>query len=109
MKTKRELGKHLEERVSAYLREALKDDSIRPTKASGASTQLGDVICRQYLIECKARSTESITIKEDVWNKLVSEIPINSTRMPLYVLENKNGKMWAVLDFQDFCGIIKEK
>lgn len=109
MKSTRDVGRKLEEIVADGLREALNDSSIKPTTNSGASTQLGDILCSKYLVECKKRNTESITIKEDVWNKLCNEIPIQSIRIPLYVLENKNGKQWVCLDFKDFCRIIKEK
>ncbi len=109
MKNTREIGKKLEEIVADGLRKALNDPSIKPTTNSGASTQLGDILCSKYLIECKKRNTESITIKEKVWNKLYNEIPIGSIRIPLYVLENKNNKRWACLDFNDFCRLIEDK
>ena len=108
MKTKREIGKKLEFYVADKLSEVLHDSRIRPTRASGASTELGDILCSEYLIECKKRTTLSITIKEDIWNKLCNEIPIGSKRIPLYILENKNGKRWAVLDFEDWINSIKE-
>lgn len=105
---RRKQGQKLEEFVAARLREALKDNSIHPTKASGASTQLGDILCSHFLVECKQRTTKDITIKEDVWNKLVAELPLGSVRTPLYVLENKNKKRWVVLDAEDFFNLIKE-
>lgn len=108
MKTKREIGQQLEHYVADKLKVALNDPTIRPTKASGASTQLGDVLCNKFLIECKKRNTDSITIKEDVWNKLCNEIPIGSKRIPLYILENKNGKRWVCLNFEDWINSIKE-
>ena len=103
----RSVGNKLEHYVAERLAEVLKDNSIKPTKNSGASTQLADILCKQYLIECKKRNTDSITIKEDVWNKLCGEIPIGSIRIPLYVLENKNGKRWVCMDFEDFIRSIK--
>lgn len=107
MKTKREIGNKLEQYVAQRLREVFNDNTIRPTKNSGASTQLADIYSKMYLIECKKRNTESITINEKVWLKLLSELPINSIRIPLYVLENKNNRKWAVLDFEDFIRMIK--
>ena len=108
MKSKREIGKKLEIYVADRLSEVLNDITIRPTKASGASTQLGDIMCKDFLIECKKRNTKNITINENVWNKLLSELPIDSLRIPLYILENKNKKRWAVLDLEDFFTLIKE-
>jgi Holliday junction resolvase len=104
---KREVGKKLEQYVATKLTEI--GIQARPTKNSGASTQLGDILNSVFLCECKKRNTKNITVKEDVWNKLMSELPINSKRIPLYILENKNNKRWAVLDFNDFCELIKVK
>lgn len=101
----RKIGKKLEFYVSEKLIEA--GFPAKPTKNSGASTQLGDILNDKFLCECKRRNTISITIKEDVWEKLCNLIPINSKRIPMYVLENKNNKRWAVLDFDDFIQILK--
>jgi hypothetical protein len=105
----RQVGKKLEEYVADKLQEALQDLTIKPTKNSGASTQLADILSKQFIVECKKRNTTSISIKEEVWNKLLNEIPVGSLRIPLYILENKNQKRWCVLDFEDFCTIIKKK
>lgn len=104
---RRKQGQKLEEYVALRLQEVLKDNSIHPTKASGASTQLGDILCSRFLIECKQRTTKDIVVKEDVWNKLVAELPLGSVRIPLYILENKNKKRWAVLDVEDFFRLIE--
>jgi hypothetical protein len=61
-----------------------------------------------FIVEAKNRNTESITIKEDVWNKLKSEIPLHSNRLPLYILRNKNKKTWAVLEADDLFNILKQ-
>ena len=108
MKTSREQGKTLEEYVAQRLRSVLADDTIHPTTASGAATQLGDILCKYFLVECKQRSTKNITIKEDVWNKLCAELPIDSKRVPMYVLENINKKRWVCFDFDDFIRILKK-
>lgn len=105
----RETGKTLEEYVAMKLREVLGDISIRPTKNSGASTELGDIRCPDYLIECKKRNTKDITIKEDVWEKLISELPLGSIRVPIYILENKNKKRWAVLNLEDFFNLLENR
>lgn len=104
----RDIGKSLEYFVSETLNEIFKDENIRPTKNSGASTELADIKCSHFLIECKKRLTKNITIDEKVWDKLVSELPLKTKRIPLYILENKNKKQWVVLDFKDFCKLLKE-
>lgn len=101
MKTKREIGKKLEYSVAQRLQIAFNDNTIRPCKASGASTELGDIRNLYLLVECKKRNTDSVTINKTVWNHLLHQLPINSKRVPLLVLENKEGKQWAVLDLGD--------
>ena len=101
MKTKKEIGKKLEYVVAQRLQIAFNDTSIRPSKASGASTELGDIRNSFLLVECKKRNTNSITINKNVWNHLIHQLPINSKRVPLLVLENKEGKQWAVMDLSD--------
>jgi hypothetical protein len=105
----RKVGKSLEEYVAARLRDVLGDETIRPTKNSGASTELGDISCSRFICECKKRNTIDITIHADVWNKLLSEIPLGSTRIPIYILENKNKKRWAVMDLENFFNLIKKE
>jgi len=101
----KEIGKKLEE----YVAELFKDiyPYSRPTIASGAKGEHGDIQQPYFIIECKSRSTESISIKEKTWNKLCNEIPISSKRLPLYILRNKNNKQWAVLQLEDFMTIFK--
>lgn len=105
-KTTKEIGDTLER----YVAELFKDiyPHARPTKASGARGEHGDVQQPYFIIECKSRSTESITIKEKVWNKLCNELPISTKRLPLYILRNKNNKQWVVLQLEDFIKIFKK-
>jgi Holliday junction resolvase len=98
---KREIGNKLEYIVAQILQEAFNDTTIRPSKASGASTELGDIRNSFLLVECKKRNTKSVTINNKVWNHLLTQLPINSKRVPLLVLENKEGKQWAVMDLND--------
>lgn len=97
----RDVGKKLEYSVAQGLQIAFNDKTIRPCKASGASTELGDIKNSYLLIECKKRNTDSVTINKNVWNHLLHQLPINSKRVPLLVLENKEGKQWAVMDLND--------
>jgi len=108
MKSTKDKGKSLERYVADRLSEILSENCM-PTKASGASTQLGDILCSKFIIECKKRNTKDITVKEDVWEKLLSELPMGSIRIPLYILENKNKKRWVVLDLKDFFRILEDK
>lgn len=109
MKSKRDKGKELEAYVADRLADILKDPSIKPTKASGASTQLADILCSKFIVECKQRTTKNITIDESVWEKLLGELPLGSVRTPLYILENKNKKRWLVMDLEDWFRMLEEQ
>ncbi len=104
MNTKK-IGNELENYVSELFKKIR--IKARRTKASGACGELGDVQNSLFIVECKKRQTKNITIKEDVWKKLNNEIPLHSTRLPLYILENVNGVRLAVLDVDDFFKILE--
>jgi hypothetical protein len=105
--TNREKGKKLEDFISAYLKDI--DLTARPTKASGASTELGDILNSKFFCECKYRETDNVTINRKVWKKLLYEIPVGSLKIPLYILQNKHKETFMVLDIKDFIRLITEK
>jgi Holliday junction resolvase len=77
------------------------------SKGSGNQGQIADINNPYFIVECKNKSTESITVDAKVWAKLKSEVPLHSKRLPLYVLRNKNKQTWAVMDVDDFFTILK--
>lgn len=100
-------GFALEEYVAGVFSEIFQNKAIRPTKNSGASGEIGDISNPYFAVECKDRSTKNITIKKDTWDKLCSEIPLSSKKLPLYILQNKTKDIYAVLNFTDFCRIMR--
>lgn len=102
----RDKGKKLEKFVATLLEDI--DSKCRPTKASGASTEISDVLSKYFYIECKKRDTADITVKSKVWRKLCSEIPIGSQKVPLYILQNKENETFVVLDIKDFVRMITQ-
>ena len=101
-------GFALEEFVAGIFSEIFQNKAIRPTRGSGCGNESGDIFTPYFIVECKNRSTKNITIKKDTWDKLCSEIPLNSKKLPLYVLENKNKDKFAVLNFEDFAKIMQK-
>lgn len=96
------------EKLEEYVVERLKeiDKYCRTTKGSGNSTEKNDIKTSCGLAcECKQRNTKSITVNDMVWEKLKENIPLHSSSIPVLILENKNKKRWAVLDFDDFINI----
>lgn len=93
-----------------YIAEKLKflDSKSRPTKASGASTEVGDTYHKYFLVDAKQRNTKNITINIKTWDKLKSQLPINSRRIPFLALQNKDKKTFIVLEAEDFFNILKK-
>ena len=77
------------------------------SKGSGNQGQIADINNPYFIVECKNKSTESITVDAKVWAKLKSEVPLHSKRLPLYILRNKSNQTWAVMDAEDMFEIIK--
>jgi hypothetical protein len=105
-KSTREVGNRLERFISDYLKEI--DNTAKPTKNSGASTQIADVLNKYFFIEAKKRNTDNIIIKHKIWNKLCSEVPLHSLKIPLYINQNIHNETLVTLDIKDFILLLKE-
>jgi len=103
--TSHEFGKRLQECVAQIFRDLGLYKYARSTSGSGNRGEHGDVQQPYFIIECKAKSVDSITIDRTVWKKLKADIPIGSKRLPLYIIENKHGEQFAILDLMDFMDI----
>jgi len=102
-------GKKLELMVADLLSQTLKDPTIRPTKASSGgqrNTEIGDILSKDFFIECKNHKGKFFNKK--VWIKLIDSIPLNSTKIPLYVIEHEVEGKLVCLTFADFCRLLKE-
>jgi hypothetical protein len=102
----RDVGRKLESFISDYLKEI--DSTAKPTKNSGASTQIADILNKYFFIEAKKRNTDNIIIKHKIWNKLQGEIPVGSLKIPLYINQNIHNETLVTLDIKDFIQILKE-
>ena len=104
MITNREKGKCLENMVSALLEHL--DKYVRPSKASGACNEIGDISNNLKLkIECKYRNTINSKIDKKVWNKLYSSLP-SFEHTPVLMLQDKEEDIFAVLGINDFIRIL---
>lgn len=102
----RKVGKKLESFISGMFE--CVDPKSRPTVGSGSKLEIGDVVSKYFYVEAKVRNTKDITLKKKVWDKLCSEIPIGSQKIPLYILENISKDRFVVLDIKDFTRMIGE-
>ncbi len=84
------------------------DKHAKRTPGSGNKGIKGDVDNKYLLIEAKYTDKKSISLKSDVWEKLLSELPLHSNRLPMYALKDGEGHKWAVLDLDDFLDMFIE-
>jgi hypothetical protein len=105
-KNTRQIGRELEQRVvNKFLEIGVKASLSKNSGCSGYN--LGDINVDDFIIECKQKNTESITLNADVWRKLVASIPLHSKRKAMYVLGNKDKEVWCVLSLDDMFTILK--
>lgn len=102
-----QFGMELESYISEKFKE-LGYPNARRSNGSGNKGSIGDISGQDILaVEAKNRNTQDITLKQEVWDKLVASIPLHSKRLPMYVLRNKNKKTWCVMDAEDMFTILK--
>jgi hypothetical protein len=102
----RKVGRKLENIVCEMLKEI--DPKSRLTNNSGAVSNDGDISSSMFKVECKKRNTKNVTISKNTWEKLCSQIPVGSQKIPLYILENIDNDKFVVLDIKDFMRMLKK-
>ncbi len=111
--TNKDKGIKLEIKAASLLKEALNDSSIRASKASGGGShncEQGDIYNNSDLIiECKnlAEKSDNIIFDIRVWNKLLNELPLGSTKKAIYIKQH-NGEIFCMLTLSDLCLLIKK-
>lgn len=82
--------------------------NARSTKASGASTEKGDIKNIPGIHgECKDYSKDSV-YQEKWMQKVIEEVPLHAKKIPVLFTRNKDGKMRAHLDVDDFINLYIE-
>jgi hypothetical protein len=105
-KTKHEKGEELAYIVSEAL--SIIDKYARPTKGSGNSTEIGDVINKYFFVECKNWNTTNVIIDQAIWRHLINQIPIMSKKIPLLIQKNNENRIFVSLDIKDFFAIVNK-
>jgi len=96
--------------LEAYVAERLKNiyKYSRPTIASGATpVEKGDIKNPYFAIECKIRNTDSVSIKNPVWEE-IRGIAAREHKDPVYIIQNKKGHRLAVMDLEDWFELVFE-
>jgi len=104
MKTTKEVGAKLENYVLMKVKEI--DPKARLSRGSGCGNDYADITSNFAFIECKKRNIKDFNIKEEVWNHLNFNLPLNTTKFCFMVHENINGKRLVTLDLEEFFRII---
>lgn len=74
----------------------------KSTKASGGSTEKGDLKNIPNLhIEAKDYNTDSV-YKEKWMQKVIEEVPLHANKIPVLFTRNKDGKIRVHLEADDF-------
>lgn len=84
------------------------DNTVKPTKNSGANGSIGDISSKYFYCECKQQlTTEHPKINRNTWYKLVSNVP-RGDKVPVLVLENNKNDKFAILNLDTFFDLMKE-
>ena len=93
-------------KLELWIAEKLKeiDNRARPTKASGASTEILDIMNKYFFIEAKQKLTKlNITIDyKKEYLKSLEKMPINTQKSLLIITENKLRDKFVTLKAEDF-------
>lgn len=102
MENKRNKGLQLEQHISEII--SLLDSNARPTKASGGSTEIGDVKSNLFYVECKRKLTKKNIIVDykKEYLKLLRKIPINKPKLILLAVENSENERFIIMPIDDF-------
>jgi len=96
--------------LELYIANKLKwiDPNARPTRASGASTELGDVYNTLFFVECKQKRNKSNIIVDykNEYLKLLEQTPINTKKPVIVATENCEGRVFITMEAEDFFRIV---
>jgi hypothetical protein len=111
MLSNQDKGKKLELIIAERLQEIFKENPpIRVTRASSGgshNTELADINSQNVYVECKNQKGKFFSKK--VWQKLLNQIPLNSTKVPLYIINDEVEGKLVMLTFNDLCRLLKER
>ena len=99
-------------KLEEYIVEGLKpiDKYTRKTPGSGCGHSNGDISNGFFYVEAKQKhsKTNIVIDYKNEWLTLNSRIPLNSTKIPIIVTENRHGDKFCTLDLDDFFDLAKK-
>jgi Holliday junction resolvase len=100
MKTRKQKGNDLENLIIEYIHPI--DSSVRRSRASGASNDIGDIVCKSFFVEAKNWNKENVIIDQKIWQHLLNQLPINTEKTALLIQKSNNGRIFVSLEIKDF-------
>ena len=100
----------LEMYVADRLSEIL-NEKCRPTKASGASTEIMDVYNSMFFVECKmTKKTDDFIIKTNELDKayIQAHKVLKTEKKVLFVMQNKSNDRIAIIHYTDLMDLMGE-
>ena len=99
-----ELEEHIAEGIKPI------DPKARPTRGSGCGNEIGDVSNKFFYFECKQKRTKENIIMDykEEWLDLTTQLPLNTSKIPIVAIENKYGDRFVIMSTEDFFRLAKE-
>ena len=99
-------GDKLENDAANYMEQA--GFEVELTRASGQVRGDGDVISREFMAECKYKSTEGFDISKKDFDKAISQGK-KQNREVLFFSRNKHGKTIVSMDIESWIRWIRKE
>ena len=98
----------LEEYIARELNKI--DEIARRSKASGASTEIGDIYSKDWYFECKIKHNHSniIADREKEIIDLKNKVPCSTKKEMAFAYENKFGERYVLLEGETFFRLLKK-
>ena len=97
--------------LELYIAEKFKkiDKYARPTRGSGSKNEIGDILTKDFYVECKQVLTkDNVILRRSVWINFLSKLPI-TFKTPIVALENKKREKFIVMKAEDFFSLLREE
>ena len=104
--SRKEKGTFLEDWAAEKFKE-LKDFIARHTRGSGNKTEIGDVYTSNFFVECKSWNKKNVNIPISVINKLLSQLPINTEKIPIWIFENSENRKFVIMQGELFFKVLE--
>jgi len=93
---KKDIGTQLEWVVAKYLQ------PIEPFAIPSKNSERSDITSKLFRVECKRWSKKNVIIDKKIWDKILSQMTIEDTKIPILVQSNTSGDIFVSIRIDDF-------